>query len=68
MAVNAQHVIIPVGYRNRFHHPHPVVLERYSDIDIRRTDRDGALTVEYSANGMVLASERAEPTLLASWT
>ncbi len=58
-AVNAQHVIIPVGYRNRFRHPHPMVLARYSDTDVRRTDRDGALTVEYSAKGMLLASERA---------
>jgi len=36
-----------VGHRNRFRHPHPVVVARYSarGIPVWRTDRDGALRV-----------------------
>ncbi|MGZ2745350.1 DNA internalization-related competence protein ComEC/Rec2 [Burkholderia stagnalis] len=35
----------PVGYRNRFGHPHPTVLARYAGrgIPLPRTDRDGAV-------------------------
>lgn len=51
-AVGADEVIIPVGYQNRFHHPHPAVLARYQDVQLYRTDRDGAVTVEYSAGKM----------------
>ena len=29
-AVGAREVVIPVGYRNRFQHPRPEVVERYS--------------------------------------
>jgi competence protein ComEC len=44
-AVGAAEVLIPVGYRNRFGHPKPEVLERYTAKGSRiwRTDRDGAL-------------------------
>jgi len=51
--VNPQIVIFPVGYRNRFGHPHPEVLARYRALGIRiyRTDRDGAITLSFDAKG-----------------
>ena len=57
--VNPQAVIFPVGYRNRFGHPHPEVVERYRDLGSKlyRTDRDGALTLIFDAAGVI----RIEP-------
>ena len=39
--------VLSVGYRNRFGHPHPAVAARYVErgIDLRRTDREGALRI-----------------------
>ena len=52
-------VIFPVGYRNRFGHPHETVVDRYRALGSRiyRTDRDGALTVTIRTAG----SLRVEP-------
>jgi competence protein ComEC len=49
-AVAPRIVIFPVGYRNRFGHPHADVLARYEEAGARiyRTDRDGALTFSVS--------------------
>jgi competence protein ComEC len=46
-AVAPRWAIVPVGYRSRFGHPHPQVLERYraAGAEILRTDRDGAVEV-----------------------
>lgn len=44
-AVGAREAIFPVGYRNRFNHPRPDVVERYGGSRLWRTDRDGALRV-----------------------
>ncbi len=46
-AVGARVAIFPVGYRNRFGHPRPDVVERYrlSGAALHRTDREGALTL-----------------------
>ncbi|KDR28149.1 DNA internalization-related competence protein ComEC/Rec2 [Caballeronia zhejiangensis] len=40
--------IFQVGYRNRFHHPHPTVFARYRmrDIVLSRSDEDGAARIE----------------------
>jgi competence protein ComEC len=40
--------IFQVGYRNRFHHPHPTVFARYQmrDIALSRSDEDGAARSE----------------------
>ena len=37
-AVDPDYVLFPVGYRNRFHHPHPKVVERYSRRGIHLLD------------------------------
>lgn len=54
-AVAPRAVIFPVGYRNRFGHPHNEVVERYRGLGSRiyRTDRDGAVTVTFSASGTI---------------
>ncbi|MBF0475770.1 MAG: DNA internalization-related competence protein ComEC/Rec2 [Deltaproteobacteria bacterium] len=46
--VGPRYVVIPVGYRNQFHLPHPTVVARYQAAGARvyRTDRDGAVIVE----------------------
>jgi competence protein ComEC len=54
-AVKPQSVIFAVGYRNRFGHPHPDVVERWQAADARilRTDRDGALLVTIAPQGPI---------------
>ncbi|MCO5100071.1 MAG: DNA internalization-related competence protein ComEC/Rec2 [Burkholderiaceae bacterium] len=49
-AVAARHAIVQNGYRNRFRHPADRVLARYRDagIEILRSDRDGAITIDYA--------------------
>ncbi|MEK6593459.1 MAG: DNA internalization-related competence protein ComEC/Rec2 [Pseudomonadota bacterium] len=54
-AVDPRAVIFPVGYRNRFGHPHAEVMQRYRELGSRiyRTDRDGALTLHVDAAGAI---------------
>jgi competence protein ComEC len=60
-AVAPQTAIFTVGYRNRFGHPRPEVLQRYLDLGSRllRSDRHGALQLELSPDRMELRIERA---------
>jgi competence protein ComEC len=53
-AVRPEVALVSVGYRNRFHHPHPDVVERYDALGVRvmRTDLDGAITVEMTPGGI----------------
>jgi len=44
-AVGAREVIFPVGYRNRFNHPRPDVVDRYAGSRLWRSDRDGAVRI-----------------------
>jgi competence protein ComEC len=50
-AVAPTAAIFPVGYRNRFRHPAPEIVERYTSrgIAIHRTDLDGAIAVKVDA-------------------
>lgn len=50
-AVGADEVIFPVGYRNRFGHPHPEVLARFAGARIHRTDAHGAVRIQFAATG-----------------
>lgn len=54
-AVRPRAVIFPVGYRNRFGHPHPEVVERYRDLGsaLYRTDTDGAVLVTIPVAGAI---------------
>ncbi|MES2772248.1 MAG: DNA internalization-related competence protein ComEC/Rec2 [Pseudomonadota bacterium] len=44
-AVAAREVIFPVGYRNRFNHPRPEIVERYAGARLWRSDDDGAVRI-----------------------
>ena len=57
-AVGARAAIIPVGYRNRYQHPRPDVVERYSGSRVWRTDRDGAVRIDLTSE-LALSSYRA---------
>jgi competence protein ComEC len=52
-AVAPRIVVFPVGYRNRFGHPHPEVVQRYREAGARtwRSDRDGAVVISIPAQG-----------------
>jgi competence protein ComEC len=53
-------VIYTVGYRNRFGHPKPDVVERYRDVGAKalRSDDDGAVIVDLDAEGVRIAVQR----------
>ncbi len=59
-AVGPQLALASAGYRNRFQHPRPEVLERYSGLgaQVWRTDRDGALILEFSGSAPQLTAWR----------
>lgn len=50
-AVGASTVIFSAGYKNRFNHPRPEIVARYraTGAQLRRTDAEGALTVDLPA-------------------
>ncbi|HEY4373301.1 MAG TPA: DNA internalization-related competence protein ComEC/Rec2 [Burkholderiales bacterium] len=52
-AVAPATVVFPVGYRNRFRHPAPEVVERYreSGAQLLRTDSGGAVMIDIDAGG-----------------
>ena len=54
-AVKPSIAIFTVGYRNRFGHPKPEVLERYVQMGSRiyRSDQDGALLLDFSRKDSV---------------
>ncbi len=61
-AVGARHVLVPVGYRNRFGHPKADVIERYDATGARlwRTDRDGALRVRMTDEALSVSAWRSD--------
>ncbi len=70
-AVNPKLALIPVGYRNRFRHPHPDVMARFTsrNIAVRRTDWDGAITLKFAtdANGSPVVTTHRQ-TFKRYWT
>ena len=59
-AVGPQIALLPVGYRNRYHHPKPEVVERYrtTGASIHHSGHVGAVTVLFDAeNGPVIVDE-----------
>ena len=60
-AVAPRWAIVATGYRNRFGHPHPDVLDRYRGIgtEIVRTDLHGAVSVSLTDIDVGVTSERA---------
>ncbi len=67
-AVAPRAVIFPVGYRNRFRHPHPEVVARYRDIGsaMARTDEGGAISFELR-EGMPLSVSRYRDRYVRYW-
>jgi len=59
-AVNARLAIFSAGYRNRFGHPVAEVVDRYraGGAQIRRTDQEGAVSLELGRDGVATAAER----------
>ena len=65
-AVAPKVAVIEAGRRNRYGHPHPEVVEAYDKrgIALYRTDRDGAVEITATPNGMMIVtdgSRRARP-------
>jgi competence protein ComEC len=56
--INPQFALISDGYKNQFHHPHPVVLARFEAHGTRvlRTDQKGALTFLTDGNSVQLST------------
>lgn len=52
--------LLPVGYRNRYHHPHPMVVARYRERGIALEDSAtaGAITAEIGNQGLQLSRYR----------
>ena len=65
-AVAPAAALLSVGHRNRFRHPSPLVMARYSGrgIAVRRTDREGALrAVLPSESGAAITVQPHAPTM-----
>ncbi len=62
-AVRPDVALVSVGYRNRFNHPHPEVVDRYRAQGIRllRTDLNGALRVGMTRAGVRAWGRREAP-------
>jgi competence protein ComEC len=56
-AVKPDVVLLPVGYRNRFRHPHPDVVARYDTAHVRRLDSasSGAIELRLTAAGRAVS-------------
>lgn len=58
--VAPRYVVFTAGYRNRFHHPHPEVWQRYAEhgAEPLLSDRDGAILIEMDVQGLQLERYR----------
>ncbi|MDS0791658.1 DNA internalization-related competence protein ComEC/Rec2 [Burkholderia pseudomultivorans] len=68
-SVGPRVAVFPVGYRNRFGHPHPSVLARYAAraIPLPRTDRDGAVRFDVAPADRGFAFERYRDAQRRYW-
>jgi competence protein ComEC len=59
-AVGASRIVFAMGYRNRFGHPRPNIVARYREREVQlfRSDEDGAVTFNFGANGIKAERER----------
>jgi competence protein ComEC len=59
-AVQPRYVLYPVGYRNRYRHPHPQVRERYAAIGAQALDSPalGAIEMRLAPEGIVWSGHR----------
>lgn len=59
-AVQPRMALLPVGYRNRYRHPHPSVVARYQERGIALEDSAvaGAISVRFDAQGLQLNRHR----------
>jgi competence protein ComEC len=59
-ALQARHVIAQAGYANRYGHPDPTVEQRWQQAGARfwRTDRQGAIQVDSTAETLTLQAQR----------
>ncbi|HVN28994.1 MAG TPA: ComEC/Rec2 family competence protein [Candidatus Binataceae bacterium] len=64
-AVAPQFAVITTGYMNRFHFPAPLVIDRYERFGstVMRTDLDGAVTADASANRLAISTSWGEPMI-----
>ena len=58
--VRPEIALFPVGYRNRYRHPHPEVLARYRQVaqHLLTSASQGAISVRFTREGMTLSSYR----------
>ncbi|MCA8065450.1 DNA internalization-related competence protein ComEC/Rec2 [Burkholderia sp. AU38729] len=68
-SVGPRVAVFPVGYRNRFGHPHRTVLARYEarGIPVPRTDRDGAVRFDVAPADGGFAFERHRDVWRRYW-
>lgn len=61
-AVHPQLALLPVGYRNRYHHPHPDVMQRYRrrGITVAASPEAGAIDVHLEPAGLSVHRFRDE--------
>lgn len=61
-AVMPQAAVFAVGHRNPFGHPHPTVWARWAEAGARnwRTDSQGTISLDFTADGLVVASDREQ--------
>lgn len=59
-AVAASRGVFTVGYRNRFGHPRPNIAARYRgrNVQMFRSDEDGAVNFDFRAGGIQVSRER----------
>ncbi|MFN3545483.1 MAG: DNA internalization-related competence protein ComEC/Rec2 [Thiobacillus sp.] len=59
-ATRPEIVVFTLGYRNRYGHPHPAVVARYRGLGARvlRSDRDGAIRLDFGEAGVEAAQYR----------